>query len=134
MIGARSGAVWQTTLADLSLILFMITASAIGRGENLLPPVQSQAPPVQSGQLAIYRAEPGAPSFNEWLTAQAADRRQLLTIVARYHGDKRAEALARAAVLAAGAARAGFAARIIVEPGEGAVSASLGFDRSGAMP
>ena len=128
---------WQTTMADLALILFMITAAGIHaqqqqkqqgheeRGEAGRPLPASGEP------LAIYRAREGAPPLGEWLAEQAPDRRQYLTIVARYRGDA-AAAAHDALGLAEEAAAAGVAARIVLEPGEGDdLLATLAFDRPG---
>ncbi|MDE8651155.1 hypothetical protein [Novosphingobium album (ex Liu et al. 2023)] len=138
MITLRPGTGWQTMLADLSLILFMITAAALSK-TSLKPatgPEQPAAarsdprPSPQSEPLAIYVAAPGAPPLAEWLAHQPRDDRQQLTVTARYRPGGQAAALAEAGRLAAEAGKAGAAARIVVEPGEGAARAVLAFDAS----
>ena len=106
---------WQTVLADLSLILFMICASAVSTAPPQTAPAQAPAPPPQP--LAIYRADPDAPPLDQWLRDQPADPRQRLTIVVTYAGEGRATAAAEAEALARAAEAAGFAPRVTVEPG-----------------
>lgn len=116
---------WQTTLADLALILFMVTAAAMAE----LPEIDAEAevahervepgnPLPQSGEpLAIYRAVAGAPSLGEWLDSQPRDARQNLTIVARHPGGDDAGSARAALALAREAQGAGRDARIVIEPG-----------------
>ena len=148
--GARGrGAIsWQTMLADLALILFMVTAAAMGQPAKTPahhPPAEAptnRAKPMASpysarGEvLALWRAGPEAPPLAAWLGAQAADQRQQLTISAAYQPGHFAEAAAKAADLATQAGVMGHKARLVIEPAEpsGAaakveISASLAFDR-----
>lgn len=132
---ARAGSGWQTVLADLSLILFMVTAAALSQAKpdaatasaGELSPLSPQGQP-----LALYRAEPGAPPLAQWLGSQAVDARQQLTIVARYAPGDQAAALAQAEALAREAGRAGADARIVIEPGPGGTTAALAFDTPAA--
>jgi len=124
----HGGSGWQTVLADLSLILFMVCASALStavpRSER--DGAQPLTPPEP---LALYRADPGAPPLALWLREQAADPRQRLTIVAFYTGAGRAAAAAEAESLARSAEAAGFVPRVTVEPGAAApVMVSLAFE------
>lgn len=130
MISVRAGTGWQTTLADLSIILFMITAAALSQSEAASSPVGHVAvqPSPQSQPMAVYRAEPGAPPLGEWLSAQSADARQQFTIVAQFAPGHQPEALAGAEALAREAGEAGKRARIVVEPGTGGTIASLAYD------
>lgn len=127
MINARAGTGWQTTLADLSIILFMVTASTLSQSEAAPAPQRVQASP-QSQPLAVYRAEAGAPPLREWLAGQSADVRQQLTIVAQFAPGHQAEALAGAEALAREAGEGGTRARIVVEPGTDGITASLAYD------
>jgi hypothetical protein len=78
----------------------------------------------------VYRAHDGAPPLRDWLAEQAPDRRQLLTIVARYRPGDAAGAARDAVAMAQEAGAAGVSARIVLEPGEGAeLLATLAFDR-----
>lgn len=129
---ARAGSGWQTVLADLSLILFMVTAAALSQAntERPEPKAASELSPIspQGAPLALYRAEAGAPPLAEWLASQAADSRQQLTIVAQYRLGDQSAALAQAEALAREAGEAGTGARIVIEPGEGGTTAALAFD------
>lgn len=127
---ARAGSGWQYILADLSLILFMVTAAALASGEDApaKPAVADQPLSPQAEPLALYRAAPGAPPLGQWLRDQSADPRQQLTIVARYRPGEQTAALDEAAALARQAGAAGMGARIVVEPGPGGATAALAYD------
>jgi len=127
---------WQTLLADLALILFMVTAAAMAAS----PPRQPKAPPPvahreapRAEAAAVWRAGGDAPPLGRWLRETAPDPRQQLTIAIHYPGTSGAlaNALARAAALADEAEAAGFPSRVLVEPGEAEVVATLSYDRIG---
>ena len=121
---ARTGSGWQYALADLSLILFMVTAAALSQAG-----AKDAAQPSRQGEmLAVWAAAPGAPPLADWLAMQAPDSRQQLTIVARYTAGDQSRALAQASALAASAGVAGHRARIVIEPGDGGVTAALAYD------
>lgn len=127
---------WQSILADLSLILFMITASFL-QAAPTAPHVRQAHPrpdavgPDRATPIAIYRADTDAPPLAKWLAAQSPDPRALLTIAATYQGAGRDRAISAALDLADQAAAHHIAARIIVEPGpSSAAVATLGYDRS----
>ncbi len=121
---SNGGSGWQTVLADLSLILFMVCASALS---TAAPNESRPEPPPEP--LALYRADPGAPPLDQWLREQAADPRQRLTIVATYTGSDRPAATAQAESLARSAEAAGFAPRVMIEPGApGPARVSLTFE------
>lgn len=125
---ARAGSGWQVTLADLSLILFIVTASALSQGGA--SPSATPAPAQRSATaepLAVWR--PGGPALAAWLAQQPRDPRQLVTIIAPYAPAGQERALSIAVSLAQEARRAGFAARVVVEPGEGGPSATLAYDQ-----
>ena len=143
------GGGWQYLLADLSLILFMVTAAALASAEDAparpaRPAVAARQEPAtppaapapaavsprsaQGEVLALYRAAPGAPPLRAWLRDQSADPRQQLTIIAQYRAGEQAQALRQASALAQDAGEAGLRARIVVEPGPGGTTAALAFD------
>jgi hypothetical protein len=133
---------WQTSLADLSLILFMLSAAALHRQPSTKPaaraPAASQPPRAASPRaepLAVYEAGPGAPPLGAWLAQQAIDPRQQLTITARYGQapGAREEALREATRLLGAAGAAGRSARLVVEPGTGAARVVLAYDSPGQM-
>lgn len=131
---------WQTSLADLSLILFMLAAAAVHDHPDEKKPPQANAQTVeakaplraspQSEPLAVYDAAPDAPPLGQWLEQQAADPRQQLTITTRYGREPgaREAALKEAARLLAEAGQVGRAARIVVEPGAGPARVALAYD------
>ena len=129
---ARAGSGWQTLLADLALILFIITAAALRQQDDLKSRAgQAQAVEAspQAEPLSVYRTGKDAPPLRQWLATQPSDPRQLLTIVSTYRPGNQAEALMTAQKLARQADAAGRTARIVVEPGEGDASVTLAFDQ-----
>ncbi len=127
-LSSRAGLGWQTSLADLSLILFMVTAAAVDPDGRPAP--DPAAPSRQAEPLAIYEAVEGTPPLSVWLDRQAADPRQQLTVTAQYGNGTRtqAEALAQAARLLEEAGRLGRRARLVVEPGHGPARVVLAYD------
>lgn len=141
---------WQTTLADLSLILFIIALAALVQQADkdtahAVSPVTTgateagvEAPfaanplPAEGEAVAIYRPGNSVPGFAQWLAGQDPDPRVQLTIIARYSPSGGiAAASARAMALAQEAQSAGFAARIVMEPAQTSdISAVLGYDRA----
>lgn len=82
MIG-RAGSAWQTTTADLALILFLVVSAAGAAGHDAEG--RSGAPQgamATTPPVGVYRHEPGT-SVTQWLDAQAADDRQVATVVVR---------------------------------------------------
>lgn len=130
----RAGTGWQTLMADLSIILFMVTAAALsqaGPGKAAQPLPAPAAGPSQRGEpIAVYRTGAGAPPLGEWLDSLPRDERQLLTVVATYTPGKQAEALTRAAALAGEAEQRRVLTRLVVEPGAGDATATLAYDLS----
>ena len=128
---ARTTFGWQTTMADLALILFMVTAAGVHAEKQQSAPVAAAASlPAEGEPLAVYRAQDGAPPLSQWLAEQAPDSRQYLTIIARYRPGDAAAAAGQAVELAQQAEQAGVAARIVLDPGERTdLLATLAFDR-----
>jgi len=124
--GPRTG--WQTLLADLSLVLFMITAGALGRARMDRSVQKPALAPPSPAPLAIYRDTPGAPPLDRWLAAQPGDARQRLTIVARYPPGSEERVPDRVAASLSASTRAGAHPRILIEPGGVGTSAGIGFD------
>jgi len=129
----RAGTGWQTLMADLSIILFMVTAAALsqaGPGKAAQPTAAPLAPSLRGEPIAVYRTGAGAPKLGEWLDSQPHDERQLLTIVSTYTAGKQADAVARATQFADAAAKRAVLTRIVVEPGAGDATATLAYDLS----
>ncbi len=119
----RAGTGWQYALADLSLILFMVTASALAQSGGPkaavlpAPPLPPIAAAMGAEPVAVWSAGSDAPPLAGWLEQVGADQRLEVSVVVRYGDGGREAAMAQAAQLvAAGGARAK-AARILVEPG-----------------
>lgn len=125
---ARAGSGWQTVLADLSLILFMLTAAAVSTAPAA-PKPKEPAAPLRGDPVAVWRPGPGAPPLSQWLKSQGADPRLRLTIVVPYGPGRRDAALAEAQRLAAAGE---IPSRVIVEPGpDGLAFAALTYDLDG---
>ncbi|NBW75299.1 MAG: hypothetical protein EBR34_05800 [Sphingomonadaceae bacterium] len=118
---ARAGSGWQTVLADLSLILFMVTAAAVAEAPPTPPPAAAMLRlPALGDPVAVWRAAPGGPKLAEWLAGQPSDLRQRLTLVASPADASRV--LAEAAALPR-------PARVLIEPGlTGPPYAALTYD------
>jgi hypothetical protein len=142
---SRSGHGWQLIFADLALILFLLTLSALPAGEAetaqrlAARAVQEQAsrkaakPEIAAAQ-ALFRPVAGGPSLGAWLTAQAPDPRTTLTIFAIHKPGREAEAWARAGALAAEARAAGARVRTIISAGAAdEIYASLAYDEQVAQ-
>lgn len=84
---ARVGSGWQTVLADLSLILFMVTAAAVSEAED-------QAVVARAEPVAVWR--PGGQRLGAWQAAQAPDSRLRLTLTLRPAPGEEVAALERA--------------------------------------
>lgn len=117
---AREGAGWQMVIADLSLILFMVTALALEKQPEAdpppLPPEQASEPLIGEA-LAVYRPE-ASTSLPQWLAEQDADPRQQLTIIARHSPGQQA-LMTQQALALAGTVKPPFGtARLIVEPAQ----------------
>ncbi|WP_428331786.1 hypothetical protein [Novosphingobium sp.] len=157
MIARMASTGWQTILADLSLILFMVTASALanapdgplGPAGDPLPASHPRAPGpapkpapiaalVHAEPIGVWRAAAGAPPLGQWLHDVARDPRLRLTITVHYPPDAgpalRKAALAQALHLDAAAGAHAADARVVVEPGLPAgASAMLGYDADGTQ-
>ncbi len=120
---ARAGSGWQTVLADLSLILFMVMGAAVSEAPAQAPPPAPIALPALGEPVAVWRAAPHGPSLAEWVASQPNDPRQRLTLVA---GPTDGPAiLAQAAALPR-------PARVLIEPGlSGPPYAALTYDTGG---
>lgn len=133
--GAGSG--WQLILADLALILFLVTLTALPRTEADIAPSRADrvapAPPVAeiAAAQALYRPVAGGPELGEWLASQPRDPRATLTVFARYPAGGEAAAWAAARSLAAAAQDSGVPVRtIITRAAEADLYASLAYDET----
>lgn len=124
MIGhaKAGGAGWAIMLADLALILFIVTASyAGGTHAN----ASTEPDPIPQ---AIYRASPEAPPIASWIAAQGLGKGARLQITMGYDPAQPETAMSAAAALAAEAVAAGAVPRIVLQPDGGQPSAVLAYD------
>ena len=122
---ARMGSGWQTVLADLSLILFMITAGAVSQAKPQAPalPADKPALPALGEPVAVWSAGPGMPPLRDWLAHTATDPRLRLTILSSPAAAQAALDLAKVS---------GRAARVVIEPAmQGPPLATLTYDQGG---
>ena len=128
---------WQTLLADLSLILFMVTAAAMAAKPDHPAGAKQAGRPAPNAAvgapLAMWRAG-GSQTLRQWLAGEQSDVRQQLTITAHYRLGEAAPALLAVQELVGQASAMGKSARVIVTPaGTGTgeeILASLAYDRA----
>ncbi len=136
----RAGPGWQLILADLALILFLLTLSALpaaeaeaerrlaGRDAREKDMRHTYSPEIANAQ-ALFRPVADGPSLSEWLAAQPRDPRATLTVFARYLPGDEAAAWDAASALAEDAQASGVAVRTIITAGtRGELYASLAYD------
>ncbi len=110
---------WLTTLTDLAIILFMVTAADLSHAEMPAAHEDSASQIVTSDQpMAIFRPQTGGASLPDWLEGQQEDARLRLTILVRYDAQGRQAAVDSGLLLARQAEAAGKPARLIIEEGE----------------
>ncbi len=143
--GGSGGSSWQLILADLALILFLVTLTALPQGETGIGPglagrvagsaaaraqTHSPSPPAEvAAAQALYRPVAGGPSLGEWLAGQPHDPRATLTVFAFHPAGGEAAAWQAARRLAASAQDSGVPVRIIISGGSAAdLYASLAYD------
>ncbi|MEO1729498.1 MAG: hypothetical protein AAFR64_02035 [Pseudomonadota bacterium] len=132
---SRNPASWQLILADLSLILFLVTSAALTQSGSKSDTSdqaagQPNAPAQMASAQALYRGRPGLLSFGEWLGEQPLDPRASLTIVAQHRAGRQDKAWSQARSMAATASALGVRSRVIIREGETYdVYASLAFDQ-----
>lgn len=157
LYGAPIAMPWQTILADLALILFMMTAAALANAPDgsLLPAAPGAANPAKAAPgaanpakaapgvvkpllpapsmrgepVGVWRDGPGMPKLADWLAQQGRDPRLRVSILVRHRNGQGQAAIARARALVTEAGARGASARIVIEPGrEDAVSVVLAYD------
>jgi len=136
MISQRSlwsGYGWHFILADLSLILFLLTLRGFASVADQSPDTEQPSEAVREVTIApsqaIFRPVRGGPSIAAWLASQSQDDRATLTIFARYAPGGQAEAWHEASRLAREAEQRKVATRMILSQGSDAdLYASLAYD------
>lgn len=134
---------WQLILADLALILFLLTLSALpaaeaetrqrladtkARPRDIQPKIDAEI----AASQALYRPVAEGPSLGEWLQSQPRDHRATLTIFVTHTQGGEAAAWQRAQVLSDEARSSGTRVRAIITTGpDSDVYASLAYDAVG---
>lgn len=140
---------WQLILADLSLILFLVTVAALAEqtGEEDLEAPTSDArretlnESEQSGDRngaviapaqALFRQTSGGPTIGQWLAQQSIDPRATLSVIATHGAGEEQEVWRDARALADQArAASGVKVRVVIQPGDDEdLYASLAYDAS----
>lgn len=134
---------WMVPLADLSLILFVTTGSALAATRHEEPVAGARNAQENAATVAgfpagvpssIYVDAPSAPALSSWLARYSHDRGSQLTIHAYYAGDDRAAVSERADRLATEAIAEGTVPRVVVEQGlQSQVLAMFAHDRDPQM-
>ena len=134
----QPGTNWQLMLADLSIILFLATFSAMAHGSAkpakapapaARAKVEAPAPPVVAEPIALWRSGGGAPPLGEWLKGQQIDGRMKINVHGAYSAGHRDTVLAEATDVTADPALAAKPVRLILEPAEAdSVTVTLSFD------
>ena len=134
---ARHSSSWHLILADLALILFLVSAAALSsesgvdasKKQDIAQENPAGMQPLAPAQ-ALYRAGPGLPTLAEWLERQPRDPRATLTIVAQHTAGRENDAWSQAQRMAATASALGVRSRVVIQEGRSdAVHASLGYDQ-----
>lgn len=130
---------WQTTIADLALILFLVVSSApraAPAGAVPSPAGQSRAMPPATPSAAVYRPSAGL-SVTDWLAGQILDERLTITVLVEEGGGSPlpSPALATGQALMDEIIGSGRRARMVVERGaRDDVSVVVAYDRGTGTP
>lgn len=138
MIG-KSGTGWQTTTADLALILFFVVSAASTKpgpvdSSTGQPRVQKVAAPAieATPSAAIYRPTKGM-TLAQWLRSQARDDRQVATVLVSRSPTGSAPAMIQALGFLDEIEASGRSGRLLVERGDAAdIIVMLAYERAPA--
>lgn len=125
---------WQLILADLALILFLVTVAALTRTAESDEARREREPQSKDGASiapaqALYRPGATSPTIESWLDSQTIDPRATLSVIAT-HREGDAEAAWKDAQALASKARArGIPVRVVVmQADQTDLYASLAYD------
>lgn len=132
----RGASGWQLILADLALILFLLTLSALPAaeaGRDLAEENRDRGPSTDIAPAqALFRAVPGGARLGEWLNEQGHDPRATLTIFVTHARGDGSAAWHEAQALAEEARAQGTRVRTIITAGTTpGLYASLAYDDAG---
>lgn len=120
---------WQLILADLALILFLLTLSALAVEEGIERKEEGIDTPQVAAALALFRPDARGPSLSQWLAERPADGRATLTVFARFAESERDQIWRRAEALAREASDSGFPVRVVITRAQSSdIYASLAYD------
>jgi hypothetical protein len=127
------GTNWQIMLADLAIVLFLTSFSALAKDHpaaHAAHPRPAAVAPAVAEPVALWRAGEGAPPLAAWLKDQGFDRRMRVNVVGSYDAGDRDRVLAEANDLTFEPALAGRAVRLILEPAvTSSVIVTLSYDQ-----
>lgn len=136
---ATPGASWLVPLADLSMILFVVTGAALAQqaAPASAPPDEAgrQTGFVQTVPVAMLTDAPDGPPLAQWLAGNGGDATGLVTIEGHFAASTdRPRIEARVSTLADEAREAGVEPRVVVEPGTASqVVTVFAYDRDPQM-
>ena len=136
---SRAASSWQVTLADLSLILFLVTLTGLSsmqaaevaeNGAKVEPPNELPTEGLYLAQSqSLFRAEENGVSLASWLGEQSLDPRATLSIFVTYPSGEQDWAARTAGEWLTDSLSSGVNTRVIMQSGDQRDAyASLGFD------
>lgn len=130
---SRSSHSWQLILADLALILFLVTLTALvstSPDSDDSSRDKAKPSPYVAPAQALFRQIEGGPSLSDWLDEQPRDPRAALTIIAQHKGPSDKDQIWQKARAMAGSVEGtGVAVRVVITRADSAdIYASLAFD------
>ena len=136
MVGSSS---WQVILADLALILFMVTASALNDEEE----AEAESASLAGNPVAFSQEAPASAIWHPgnvdqplglWLRQEGTDPRMQASLTIRYRLSDLDEALRQGSMLVQEARQAGHDLRIIAEPAQRTeLFVIMAYDRAEAL-
>lgn len=136
MIG-KAGNGWQTTTADLALILFLVVSASAAHGgpnaasANARAPETAAAPSTEANPSTAVYHETAGTSLPQWLATQAVDERQAATVLVTRARAGPSPVMERGIAFLDQIEAAGRAGRLVVERGSSDdVTVVLAYDRT----
>ena len=128
------GTSWQTTTADLALILFLVVSSAASQNVSEHGASAPATELAVAPSAAVFRPTPSA-SLEEWLKAQAGDDRLTATVLVYRFSDLSSLSVERGMSLLTAIERSGRRGRLLVQRGPtDEVAVVMAYDETAGMP
>lgn len=117
---ARPSLRWQTSLTDLALILFLLSAAALEYAPRpaSASDLGAKAAPAKGVALLAWRETAQSPPLGQWLAELPPDSTGRLSITVTYPPGGLSKAMARTQALLAEAGASAHQARITLVPGQ----------------